>query len=342
MPVKMDQSILDKFWKGECDKEEVIKVLKWFNSIDAEIYFGDNVDFIWHQYQKGKVPHNLKKIAFAKIQSTIGDGSAEEIMPKNLAGPRQSYVSIYLKVAAIITFLMVAIGTIKFVVIEKGVIDEQTKAIEWTEKSTKPGQKLTIFLNDGTKVILNAASTLKYAEVYLDTPRYVFLQGEAFFEVAHDTLSQFIVFTDNISTTALGTSFNIRAYPTEPDIKVDLITGKVLVKSDQHSEVNHLLDIGEGVVFNKRTTEINKYRYDPVSVLSWKKGIIYFKDATNEQIFAELSLWYGVEFEVKKPLQKGKLYTGAFDNLSLREVLEGLSYTKDFTYIINNGKVTIK
>lgn len=338
--MQINKEILYKFWLGKCSKDEVRIVLKWFNSIDGDVYFSKNVDDIWQQYQQGKISKHLSEATYEKIQKRIGidydiynksDEKALRKIPSNY----------FIKIAAAIVLLIAAIAAVNIIIREDNAINENSpRVVEWIEKSTRPGQKLTIFLNDGTKVMLNAESSIRYASTYLDSSRYVFLQGEAYFDVVRDTLRPFTVYTGDISTTALGTSFNIRYYQNEQDIQVALLTGKVRVDHiDKHKEV--LLEKGEGISFSQQSGFGNVYRFNPLAVSGWKDGVIYFQDATTSDIIEMLERWYGVNITLERTLNN-KLYTGEFENMSLEEVLQGLSYVKNFTFEINNGKVTIK
>ncbi len=107
---------------------------------------------------------------------------------------------------------------------------EQIPTIVQIEKSTEPGQKLSFHLEDGTKVILNAGSKIWYPSNFNIHEREVILEGEAFFEVSKDASRPFRIVTESVVTTALGTSFNINAFPSNENIEIALVTGKVSVE----------------------------------------------------------------------------------------------------------------
>jgi len=335
----MDQSILDKFWKGECSKEEVRKILAWFNTIDAELYYNHDVDLFWHNYTKGKIPKELMEIAFDNIQSRIEAREQYSDDKKQIVGVRFN-LDYSLKIAAIISLIIISFGLVYNFQYGRSTPETSTNRLVWIEKSTNKGQKLTIYLNDGSKVIMNANSNLKYAQSYQDTNRIVYLEGEAFFEVAKDSLRPFTVYSGSVSTTALGTSFNIRSYANDHEIKVALVSGKVRVDNLEPGGEKNILSVGEGIIFNKNSLRTTKHQFNPVAATGWKEGIIYFLDANNQQIFSRLEDWYGVEIIINQPLDD-EIYTGEFKNLSLEEVLQGLSYVKDFSFSLENGKVYI-
>ncbi len=118
------------------------------------------------------------------------------------------------KIASILIFVIV-LGLLGTELIPKKPFVDQTASVKLKEYSTPPGVKSTVTLADGTKVMLNSGSLLRYQENFPSDKREVFLEGEAFFEVYHDPERPFTVKAGDVSTTALGTSFNIMAYERE-------------------------------------------------------------------------------------------------------------------------------
>ena len=325
--MKIDQNILDNFWQEKCSKDEVRMVLKWFNSIESEIYFGQHVDYCWQNYQKIKIFKVVTNKTYLDILKNINSQSLSLI--DNNAKYNQSKIKLRIitKIAAVILIIILASIVVKAIIhidINRKI---EAQKIEWKEKSTRPGQKLTLFLSDGSKVILNAGSIIRYANIFNDSARTVFLQGEAFFDVAHDTLRPFSVVSGQVTTTALGTSFNIRNYHEEQKMEVSLQNGRVKIENKNERLV---LDAGEGISINEAGFS-KVYQYHPKEVMDWKNGIIHFKDANSNEIIKELERWYGVDIKLQTKLNK-KLYTGEFANMNLEEVLQGLSYVKKFTF----------
>ncbi|MEQ9218707.1 MAG: FecR domain-containing protein [Cyclobacteriaceae bacterium] len=198
-------------------------------------------------------------------------------------------------------------------------------------KINPAGQKSTIILSDGSKVILNAESSISYPKQFGST-RAIKLSGEAFFEVTQDPEKPFIVITGNLSTTALGTSFNIRHYPDEQNSYVSLATGKVLVKVQEGSnEIQDILVPGEQVISKKDQVSLQKINYNYKDVFLWKEKVIYFNHADWATITKTLERWYGVKISSNEPLRIVD-YTGQFDNQSLELVLKSLSYSLGFNY----------
>lgn len=248
---------------------------------------------------------------------------------------------VFLKYAAIITLILISTLVLYLTTNNHGT-SEDIQVSEWVIKKNPWGQKSTIFLSDGSEVILNAGSTLKYTENFSDTERALQLEGEAFFTVSKDSLRPFRVYSNGVMTEALGTSFNVKAYPYEPIISVALATGKVQVTQLTGKRVPFTLEPGQQLEYDQENDHTLIAPFDSRETLSWKSGIIYFKNASEQQVFARLEQWYGVKFHINNsPHVKKWTYTAEFANKSLENVLQSISFSMDFGFTISNKNVVI-
>ncbi|MCK5104208.1 MAG: FecR domain-containing protein, partial [Cyclobacteriaceae bacterium] len=252
----------------------------------------------------------------------------------------------YLKVAAVIfPFIIAAVLFLFFrETPNKNRIAEQLLI----EKSSPRGEKRTVFLSDGSKVKLNAESKISYLKRFNENERIVQLDGEAFFEVTPDKSRPFIVKSGNIETKVLGTSFNIKAYPDERKIMIAVKTGLVSVENKNQKLTNKqnksiVLSPMEMATYYDETNQTTVSDYDPLKVLAWKDGMLYFVNATMEEFITKVERWYGVDIIVERtePIAKG--ITGIFKDQSLEEILMGTKDASEFEYkFLSNGKVLIK
>jgi transmembrane sensor len=209
------------------------------------------------------------------------------------------------------------------------------------EKSNPKGRKSTVMLPDGSTVKLNAESHLKYEE--FDNKRNVHLTGEAFFEVAEDAGKPFTVFSKEISTTALGTSFNVRSYPEDLITQVYLRTGSVEVREFENNQKEKLiLAPGDGVEYNALNKTLVLAKIEPEMALAWNDNIIKFESADFNQVRNKLERWFGVEIEVVGKPDSAWRISGAFKNESLVNILTSIDFTAPLEYKISNNKVKIK
>ncbi len=180
-------------------------------------------------------------------------------------------------------------------------------------------------LPDGSVVWLNKSSYLTYSQNYGREDRVVELVGEGFFEVAKDSTRPFSVLTQNVRTTALGTSFNIRAFPEQGEVQIALTSGKVQVSmaaqsSDKLGSVS--LIPGEEITYSMNDQNYKKELFDPEERLAWKSGVLYFKAANISKVAEMIEKWYGVDIQIRDETKLQSKITATFQNESLERVLE--------------------
>ena len=137
-----------------------------------------------------------------------------------------------------------------------------------TVKANPKGRKSKIRLPDGSFVYLNAESRMEYPALFSDSLRVVKLMGEAYFEIAKDRKRPFVVHTDDLKITALGTAFNVRAFQEDEQVSVSLTEGRVRVSADVPSRApgpnnNYYLSPDQAVIFSKKNRQIALGTFDP-------------------------------------------------------------------------------
>lgn len=170
--------------------------------------------------------------------------------------------------------------------------------VMWNELSTPRGGQYELSLSDGTKVWLNAASSIRYPAQFDGRDRVVSVSGEAYFEVARDRDQRaFRVKVNNMTVDVLGTRFNINAYTDERIIRTTLLEGSVRVS--QGSSV--VLHPGEQAGVDSSVTRIASVDLD--EVMAWKNGLFRFRNADLPTVLRQLSRWYDLDivFEGKVP-----------------------------------------
>ncbi|OKS85702.1 FecR family protein [Mucilaginibacter polytrichastri] len=185
---------------------------------------------------------------------------------------------------------------------------------------TPKGGEYQVVLPDGTKVWLNAASSLKYPTSFTSLKdRNVELTGEAYFEVAHNKQQPFHVKTALQSVEVLGTHFNIMAYPDEQTITTTLLEGAVKVSKEGNFK---LLKPGQEALVEE---DIKIRDADVDAAVAWKNGRTYFKDANIPTMMRSLSRWYNIEVIYRGEIHN-ELFTGGISRKSnLSSLLKILS-----------------
>jgi ferric-dicitrate binding protein FerR (iron transport regulator) len=221
-----------------------------------------------------------------------------------------------------------------------GESDQNTHHI--LSKSNPSGRKSLIALPDGTMVNLNSESYIEYNADFSNM-RQVNLIGEAFFSVVSDASRPFLIQVGEMQVQVLGTSFNIRAFPFANTMSVAVAEGTVQVarRSDNTLTLLDTLRKDQMISVDHQSGEYMVRAFDPDEVLAWKEGVLVFKQESYQEIFDRLERWYGVEIEVKKMPAIKEGFTARYNNASLEEVLEGISYTSGVQYRIEGKKVKI-
>jgi len=201
------------------------------------------------------------------------------------------------------------------------------------------GGEYQLSLSDGTKIWLNSESEIKYPIRFSNKKREVFLKGEAFFEVAENQDVPFIVNASDISVNVLGTSFNVRAYSDESQIRTTLVTGKVMFRDTETEKEIHLMPNEQAVTTSHetvvRSVDVNQY-------IAWKDGRILFEENTVEEIFNDLSRWYDIDIEYTNQEIQDLRYSidiERYENLS--EILEIFELTGKLRFKVEENKLSI-
>lgn len=214
------------------------------------------------------------------------------------------------------------------------------KETEWISFEAPSGTKSSISLEDGSKVHLNSGSKITYPKNFPKGIREIKMVGEAFFEVAKDSLRPFQVTSDYLTTTALGTSFNIRAFPNQP-IAVSLLTGKVRVEDLNNTSNKVILNPGEDLKSDLEKDIWNKGNFNQEEILAWMNKILIFKNTPFKEAITQLENWYGVQFQVKGEIPKELKVSGKFYDESLQNILEGLNFSTNLQYKIEGKQVKL-
>ncbi|ALJ06371.1 hypothetical protein APS56_15035 [Pseudalgibacter alginicilyticus] len=223
-------------------------------------------------------------------------------------------------------------------------INEFLSPITYTEISTAPGERLkNIELSDGSKVWLNASSTLRFPSKFKGNTREVFLEGEAFFEVSHNKNKAFIIQSGTLKTEVLGTSFNVNNYPENDHATVSLVTGKVYIETGNSStEVQgKTLTPNQQLVYNKSLDKAELGTFNSKNLTAWRHDILTFDNERLDEAAHKIAHWYGIEIKLNNKVTDDCRITAQFENQDVNGVLGSLSYSMNLKYTIIDKVVYI-
>jgi transmembrane sensor len=210
--------------------------------------------------------------------------------------------------------------------------------------TTNFNDRQTITLPDGSQVILNGASTLTIAPDFNTNSRYVYLQGEAYFDVKQDVNKPFVVITPQTATTALGTSFLIKQRNPAQQANIKLATGRVSVQAIHNNENMATLELspGQQVSLNPNSTQFHESAFDTAEIQRWISRKLEFVKSDMQQITQQLEWYYGVSIQLENTPKDTVLFTGMFQNKRFDEVLDAIGFSNNFSYRHTNDTVFIR
>ncbi|MDR1938967.1 MAG: FecR domain-containing protein [Tannerellaceae bacterium] len=207
--------------------------------------------------------------------------------------------------------------------------------------SVEKGERASVTLPDGTKVYLNAKSTLSYSPFFAIKRRVVHLSGEAYFEVTRDTENPFIVRTDAAQVKVHGTTFNIYAYPENPFFEASLIKGRIEVISNKKPDKSVYLRPNQKVGCDVQTGELVVSNTDLRIETAWKRGDLIFRSQPLKVILPQLELFYGANIHVEGTYPD-KVFTGSFHEDEINPVLSNLQEHYCFHFRKSGNEIFIR
>lgn len=210
-------------------------------------------------------------------------------------------------------------------------------AVAYNKITIPRGGQYMVVLPDGTKVWLNAASSLKYPTAFYGNERKVELTGEGYFEVVHNNKLPFRVVADGETIEDIGTHFNVNAYTDEPVLTTTLLEGKIRVSKDGASAV---LVPGQQSILPPNSNSISVKEADTEEAVAWKNGYFNFNHADIKTVMRSLSRWYDVDIAYEGNVP-GRHFTGEIHrNLNASQVLEVLS-DLNISFRIDGKKIIV-
>lgn len=223
------------------------------------------------------------------------------------------------------------------------------------------GERKSIQLPDGSVVTLNAGSTVQLGSGFGESTREIFLQGEAFFDVKSDPRSPFIVHTPAVDVKAVGTAFNVKAYPNDKIVETSLISGVVEVTLKEKNNAKLFLRPNQKVQWKLAEPEKGASQELALSApeeksvaiadmvltdlgepkeIAWTQNKLVFDNDNFSDIGSLLERWYGVKMEFVDQDIRDYRFTGIFEKEELGTVLRVLKESRDFNYEVIRGNTT--
>lgn len=295
--------LLDSYLKGTCTPAEKAQLEQWFDQLS------DAGNFAEGDFDKDATMQRMK----GEIDRQITTGKYFRMSWK-------------LRVAASVIFISAA-------AVYSYYQSTRTKMLQYTTTTAAKGEKKKVTLSDGSVVILNAGSSIRYPEVFASGKREVtLLEGEAFFDIQHRTGQPFTVATSGTATTVLGTSFNVQAYKAFHEVKVTVVTGKVAVKEAAYTVV---LQPDEQVIMGGNAPQ--RKHLAAAESIAWIKGRLQFSNETLENVALILENRYNVKIAFRTEATGGIRFTANFGAAeSLENILFAIAKANRLTWSVKD------
>lgn len=315
---------LAAYLNRELSVEESNKIKVWFSQSDEMKKELDHLEIIWSLADR---LNQMEKIDKQKAKSKIDFRTTP-------SGNRwKIFLHSFQKAAAILILPVLLFSAYLFFQKEMEGYSEQEFVAAY-------GTRSAIILPDGSKVWLNSGSNLKYGRDFNQDQRTVFLTGEAFFDVTANKSKPFDVITGRFTVRAVGTAFNVFSYE-ENEFETSLEKGSTLVfqsKNKDHDTPLLKMKPGQRAVFDEKQGNLILSEVDVSQFSTWREGKLTFKNAPMHEVIAKLKRWFNVDIEIKDPELLKYSYTAIFENETVQQALEMLSFSSPIEYRIVPGE----
>ncbi|HKJ41831.1 MAG TPA: FecR domain-containing protein [Sunxiuqinia sp.] len=216
-------------------------------------------------------------------------------------------------------------------------ISQLASGTHFTTAIAENGQISKVILPDLSVVWLNSGSTIKYNNNFDVNNREIQLTGQAFFQVTKNKHLPLKVFSKNLEVKVVGTRFDVSAYPEDHEIKVVLERGKVIMHNTKIRESHYELNPGEMAQFDPSSGKVARKKVNPKRFISWKDGILIFRDDPMAEVIPQLQRRYNVNIIVKDPKIFNSVFTATIKDETLEDILKSISFACHVHYQIIKG-----
>lgn len=329
----MDKKLFEKYLSNTCSSNELDLIVKLIKDDDLT---GEWQKWAKEEWQKKQEPELLNEsdlsMLLDKIHHKININNQVRLNNKLRISV---FISKIGKVAAILFLPVLSILLYLILKISPELENYSCLTSDSIEIVTPVGSRSVIQLEDGTEVYLNFGSKLKYPQKFRGNKRKVTLTGEAYFKVAHNPGKPFVVQTNNLNIVALGTEFNVSAYPDERNIETTLVKGKVKIESvNKKGKPDDIATMipGQHLVYNQENGNVQTDQSNIEKYIAWRDGKMVFKDESIVVVARKLERFYGVEFEFADKESMQITYTATFVDEGLFQILDLLKLATPIEY----------
>lgn len=290
----MTSDKLHNFFSGNTSKEETLRIKEWAESSEENA----------KRLQQERVLYDILLLQEDKLDSTY------PIIKKSIRKNTYSLLKWSARIAGVIMLIFASYSTSKHIIYKN--INSSMQTI-----NVPTGQYISMQLPDGSNVWINAQTTIKYPSIFGQSKRSVYLDGEAYFQVARDENHPFEVETSKGIVRVLGTEFNVKSYSKDKEFTASLLSGEIEVGLKGSTEMIHMT-ANTTATLDGQTLKIAQI--ESHNAYTWKDGLLTFSNVSFEEMMANFEKIYGVDIIIESSEVMKHKYTGKF------KIIEGVDY----------------
>ncbi len=347
--------LLVRFFDGTASDEEKTTILNWLKEDAENVKEFERLEALWTLSSSVRQNDSETETALVSFKKR-----KEEAKNDRKAKTIKLIINRVYSIAAIIIVIFGITATIYMLK-----DDSEKPTLSYFETYIPKKQRGQMTLPDGTKIWLNSDTKIKYSSSFNSLEkREVFLQGEAYFEVAKNKEKPFYVYTNKLTVNVLGTTFNVKSYPNDKEVETALVEGSVkIINVEGSSKKEYLLKPNERAVFkkDKQSMTIQQLQTGSVSdepktlndkkkeeihletIVSWRKEQLIFENETFESIAVKLERWFNLKITIENEKLKNDHFTGKFiNNETIYQILNIINETTPIHYVEKDKEINIK
>lgn len=245
----------------------------------------------------------------------------------------------FARIAAILIIPIILYTTyIQFFKVEQNLAEATSQLVT---VSSQTGTITNMVLPDGSKVCLNAGSSISYPNHFYGSTRNVLLIGEAYFQVVKNKMKPMIVSAGNVNLKVYGTSFNVNAFPSEASVKVTLVEGSISLSSQcgkLKGKDEFFIKPGQTVTYFDNSKKLTVQNEDTFFYTAWKDGILVFRNNSFATVLKQLSRKFNVDIELRDQNLASIPMDATFRDENINEILRLLALSTPFRYYYDSPR----
>lgn len=310
------KSVIAMFAKGRYSRSTEERVACWLtNGNDSDVK-EEALGELWDSTLSEPADETAAGSAYSRWSGNASDSVCAvkgRTRVRDKRDKKAFYIHLWQGVAACLLLAVGVLGSL--------LAGRRQNNVQMVQAYCQAGQTTELTLPDGTEVMLNGSTSLVYPERFEGDCREVMLLGEANFKVAKDAAHPFVVKSNGVNVTALGTEFNFKSYPSQQEVRSTLLEGKVKVTYGDAGEM-FVLHPSEQLTYNRLTGVASITHPHINDVTAWQRGEMVFSNATLSEILGELEVRFSSEFIYNRASLSSDRYTFRFKRgMTLDEVM---------------------